>query len=121
MCPVLAPAGEPTRLTGTGEWTGPLLIAMDRGTASASEDFVVWLKENGVATTLGDRTTGAGCGYVDGGGHIELHEAPFDVMAPNCARFLSDGTNEIEGIAPDIKLPLTKPDVAAELAAALDR
>lgn len=107
VCSVFAPEGEPESLKGTGEWTASVFILMDRNTGSASEDFAVWLKENGVAQALGDRTAGAGCGYTGGGGRIVLQTAPFDVMAPNCARFLKDGTNEIEGIKPDVELPMT--------------
>lgn len=114
---VLAAEGEPARLTGTGEWTGPLFVLVDGNTGSASEDFVVWLKENGVAKVLGERTAGAGGGYVDGGGWIALATAPFDVRAPNCARFLRDGTNEIEGIAPDVELPMRGGEEEAIVAA----
>lgn len=104
VCPVLGRAGEPRQLVGTGAWTGPLVVLVDHRTASAAEDLVVWLRENGVAKIAGQRTAGAGCGYVDGGGRITLQAGPYDVMAPNCARFLSDGTNEIEGIKPDLEL-----------------
>jgi hypothetical protein len=118
VCPVLAPAGEPVRLQGGGQWTGPVFILADANTGSASEDFLAWLQQNGVAVVIGARTAGAGCGYVDGGGHIRLEAGPFDVMAPNCARFLNDGTNEIEGIRPDIEIPMTK-DARDRQAAAL--
>lgn len=106
-CAVLAPAGERATLQGTGVWTGPLLILADHGTGSASEDFVAWLQQNGVARVLGERTAGAGCGYVDGGTRTSLRASPFEVRMPNCARFLDDGMNEIEGIAPDVPLPMT--------------
>lgn len=117
VCPVLAPADEPARLSGTGEWTGPLFILADRHTGSASEDFIAWLQQNGVAAVIGERTAGAGCGYVDGGGRIELEASPLDVMAPNCARLLNDGTNEIEGLRPDIAIDMTNDDPAAWAAA----
>jgi hypothetical protein len=123
VCPVFAGAGETSTMQGTGAWTGPVWILMDRRTGSATEDFVVWLQQNGVARTLGERTAGAGCGYVDGGGRIRLRTAPFDVMAPNCARFLRDGTNEVEGIAPDIGISLAgggDAQQAAALWAAID-
>lgn len=118
--PVLGPAEPPTKLVGTGVWTGPLFLLADRGTGSASEDFVAWLQQNEVAVVLGERTAGAGGGYVNGGGRIRLSAGPFDVMAPNCARFLEDGTNEIEGLAPDVALPFETAN-DAELAAALAR
>jgi len=105
VCPVLAPAGEPIQLQGAGVWSGPMVILVDQDTGSAAEDFVAWLQQNDVAVVAGTRTAGAGCGYVNGGGRITLKEAPFDVMAPNCARFLNDGTNEIEGIKPDFAAP----------------
>jgi hypothetical protein len=121
---VFGPADRPARLVGTGVWRGPLYILADRGTGSASEDFVAWLQQNKVARVLGARTAGAGGGYVNGGGRIRLSAGPLDVMAPNCARFLDDGTNEIEGIAPDVELPMQHSNLdqlAAALAAALSR
>jgi C-terminal processing protease CtpA/Prc len=91
-----------------------VLVLADRGTASASEDLVAWLQQNKVASILGERTMGAGCGYVDGGTRTQLRNSPFDVMMPNCARFLDDGTNEIEGLAPDIALPMHADDPQAQ-------
>jgi hypothetical protein len=42
---------------------------------------------------------------------------------PNCARFLDDGTNEIEGITPDVVLPMDgdATDQARALVAAISR
>ncbi len=97
-------------LQGTGEWRGPLLILADRGTGSAAEDFVAWLQQNKIAIVLGEKTAGAGCGYVDGGNPTRLRVVPVDVWMPNCARFLDDGTNEIEGIAADVPLPMADAD-----------
>lgn len=94
-----------TTLQGTGAWRGPVFVLVDGGTASAAEDLVAWLKENDVAKVIGTRTAGAGCGYVDGGTVTHLAQVPVDVHMPNCARFLADGTNEVEGIAPDVVLP----------------
>lgn len=124
-CPVFAEtSADRIALQGTGEWRGPLLILADRGTGSAAEDFVAWLQQNKVATVLGEKTAGAGCGYVDGGSPTRLSVVPVDVWMPNCARLLEDGTNEIEGIAPDVALPLTVSDpdaLAKALEAALVR
>jgi len=122
-CPVLAPEGERVRLQGTGEWTGPVWILADRHTGSASEDFVAWLQQNKVARVLGETTAGAGCGYVNGGTRTRLHASPFDVRMPNCARFLDNGRNEIDGIAPDVPVPMEGDDAvrARALLAAVAR
>jgi len=56
---------------------------------------------------------------VNGGTRSRLRMLPRDVRMPNCARFLSDGTNEIEGIAPDVALPMDEPDRAADALARL--
>jgi len=97
-------AGEPKveTIVGTGEWTGPVAILSDHRSASAAEEFVTWLKGNDRAVVAGQRTFGAGCGYVDGGNMIVLTAAPLYIMVPNCSRFTREGINEIEGIAPDV-------------------
>ena len=101
-CAVYAKPAEIETIQGTGLWSGPLAILADRKSASASEEFVTWLKGNGRAVLAGERTFGAGCGYVDGGYAIPLTAAPLHVMVPNCSRYTADGINEIEGIAPDV-------------------
>ncbi len=118
-CTVFAEAGPPMRIAGEGAWRRPLLLLIDGDTASAAEDFVAWLKDSDAATLVGARTFGAGCGYVDGGTRTPLQALPRDVRMPNCARFLRDGTNEIEGIAPDVELPMREPDQAADALARL--
>lgn len=121
-CPVLEADAGRAVLQGTGAWTGPVLVLADRHTASASEDLVAWLQQNRVAKVIGARTMGAGCGYINGGGRTQFRASRFDVRMPNCARFLDDGTNEIEGIPPDIAIPMESGDpqaLADALAAAL--
>jgi hypothetical protein len=123
-CSVFGPPGERETIRGTGAWSGPVFVLADRNTASAAEDLVAWLQQNRVARVIGERTMGAGCGYVDGGTRTQLRNSPFDVMMPNCARYLDDGSNEIEGIAPDIALDMQSTDEAGKaqaLAAALNR
>jgi hypothetical protein len=119
-CPIFRPApAEPALIRGTGEWQGPLLVLADDASASAAEDLVGWVKEGGAGRIVGARTAGAGCGYVNGGTRTSLAVLPVDVRMPNCARFLKDGTNEIEGIAPDVALPMEEPERAAEALARL--
>jgi hypothetical protein len=84
-----------------GVWTGPLFVLADGASASATEAFVAMLKDNGAATVIGERTFGAGCGFLDGGLPLVLPNSGLEVWMPDCARFRIDGTNEIEGIEPD--------------------
>lgn len=114
-CANFATAEANEVLQGSGVWRGPVVILIDHRTASASEDFVAWLQQNRVATVIGERTLGAGCGYLDGGTRTALKVLPLDVVMPNCARFLDDGANEIEGIAPDIALEPRAEDTASRL------
>jgi hypothetical protein len=118
-CSVFGPAEPPATLQGTGEWSGPVFVLADRHTASASEDLVAWLQQNTIARVIGERTMGAGCGYIDGGTRTQLRASHFDVLMPNCARFLDDGTNEIEGIAPDIAIAMHAENAGAQAAALL--
>lgn len=106
-CSVLPAAGPRATIAGKGAWRGPIAIYADRNSASATEDFTAWLHQSKVATLIGEKTLGAGCGYVDGGGRIRLANAGLDVRMPNCARFLDTGVNEIEGQAPDIPIAAT--------------
>jgi hypothetical protein len=102
VCSIYAAAAEIDTMQGTGAWTGPLAVLVDRRSASATEEFVTWLKDNDRAVIAGERTFGAGCGYVDGGSAIALKAAPLHIMVPNCSRYTREGINEIEGIAPNV-------------------
>jgi hypothetical protein len=113
-CSVFGPDEAPATIDGSGEWREPVLVLADRNTASAAEDLVAWLQQNQVARVIGERTMGAGCGYIDGGTRTRLRASHFDVVMPNCARFLDDGSNEIEGIAPDIAIDMHIEDRAAQ-------
>ena len=69
------------------------------------------LRDNRAATVVGERSLGAGCGYIDGGGEVRLRHSGLTVRTPNCARFRLDGTNEIEGIEPDVTVPWAADDL----------
>ncbi len=116
-CPIYAGDAKIETIEGTGEWIGPVAILTDRRSASAAEEFVTWLKGNDRAIVAGQRTFGAGCGYVDGGAVIVLTAAPLYIMVPNCSRFTGEGVNEIEGITPDVTVDWAslKPDEVAPL------
>lgn len=103
---------------GPPAWTGPLAILADRDTASAAEEFITWLRDNKRAKMGGEKTFGAGCGYMDGGNAFAFKAANIHLMMPNCSRFTRDGTNEIEGQAPDVTIDwatLKPADVEAAL------
>ena len=73
---------------------------------------------------IGERTYGAGCGFLDGGLPLELPNSGHQVWMPDCARYRIDGTNEIEGIDPDVPLAwsdLGGSERAGALLAALSR
>ena len=122
-CSIYAKEAESEELKGTGAWTGPLAVLVDRRSASASEELVTWLKDNDRAVIAGERTYGAGCGYVDGGSAIALKAAPLHIMAPNCSRYTRDGINEIEGIPPNVAVDwmTLKPEQSAAALAGLFR
>lgn len=89
-----------------GVWRGPLVLLVNHGTASASEDFVVALHDGAGAVVMGERTYGAGCGYTSGGIGFRLRQSGLDVAMPDCARIRRGGENEVSGIEPSI--PLTE-------------
>lgn len=89
---------------GPPPWTGPLAVIVDRNTASAAEEFATWLQDNRRAKIGGERTYGAGCGYMDGGNAFNFRAAPMHLMIPNCSRIRRDGTNEIEAVTPDVPI-----------------
>ena len=101
-CSIYAKPAEVETVRGTGVWTGPMAVFADRRTASAAEEFITWLKDNRRAVIAGERTSGSGCGYVDGGHAIALKAAALHIMVPNCSRYTGEGINEIEGIAPHV-------------------
>lgn len=87
-----------------GGWRGPVVVLVDRKTASAAEGFAAILRDNGAATVIGERTYGAGCGYTDGGIRHRLPNTGLDVHLPDCVRARADGMNEVEGVTPDVQI-----------------
>lgn len=101
VCSIFSGETDRVEIEGKGVWPGPMTLLVDRRSASATEEFAAWLRDNDRATLIGERTLGAGCGYANGGRAVQMEAAPLFVMMPNCARFTRDGMNEIEGLAPD--------------------
>lgn len=85
-----------------GVWSGPLLIAVDEDTASASEEFTAIIQDNKAGVVVGSPTHGSGCGYTNGGWPVTLKHSGGVLRLPDCARIRADGSNEVEGISPDV-------------------
>lgn len=96
---VFSPAQFPYR---DHVWDGPLIVLVDGETWSAAEQFAALVQDNQAAVIMGARTGGAGCGHIDGNGPITLPFSGARLEMPNCARFRRDGSNEVNGIVPDI-------------------
>ncbi|MGQ0561469.1 MAG: hypothetical protein ACT443_06290, partial [Gemmatimonadota bacterium] len=45
---------------------------------------------------------GVGCGYTNGGIDIKLRNSGLVIRMPDCARLRADGSNEYEGVKPDV-------------------
>lgn len=82
-------------------WKGPIILLVDGGSASATELFVAMLRDAGRARVIGAPTLGAGCGWTSPRNPTELAHSGGELHMPDCARFRTDDTNELDGIQPD--------------------
>ena len=83
-------------------YKGKLVVLINRNTASAAEYFAALLKDNNAAEILGEKTYGAGGGFVDGGVEYILPNTKFILKIPNCTRYRADGSNEFIGVESDV-------------------
>jgi C-terminal processing protease CtpA/Prc len=63
------------------------------------------LQDNHAATIIGEVTGGAGCGYTDGGIPAKLKNSGGQLKMPDCVRLRADGSDEVNGITPDLLVP----------------
>ena len=120
------PANYPYR---EAVWRGPLIVLVNGGTGSAAEQFTAVLQDNRAAIVMGAPTAGAGCGHTDGGTPTTLKNSGGVLELPDCARFRTDGSNEVMGIQPDVLVGLREEDgphrrglrVAEKLSEAVER
>jgi hypothetical protein len=96
-----------------GIWQGPLLVLVDRDSYSATEAFAATLQDNRAAIILGEPTGGAGCGHTNGGTPEILKNSGAVLEMPDCVRRRADGSNEIQGVQPDVLIGFTPRDGAA--------
>lgn len=93
----------------------PLLVLVDDNTASSAEYFAAMLQDNKAARIVGLVTFGAGCGFTNGGIPTVLHHSGARVRIPDCSRFRAGGSNEVEGVIPDVLLPWTDKDSSLQV------
>lgn len=110
-------------------WRGPVIVLVDERSASATELFAAMLQDSKAALVIGAPTFGAGCGWTMGkyeSSKILTHSRARLVM-PDCTRIRADGSDELDGIQPDLLIGIRRPDtqkqraerVAARLSEAL--
>lgn len=85
-----------------GVWQGPVIVLVDDDTASAAEEFAAVLQDNRAASIMGARTAGAGCGHTNGGTPTRLAHSGAILQLPDCIRYRADGSNEVNGVVPDL-------------------
>jgi C-terminal processing protease CtpA/Prc len=106
---VFSPAQYPYH---DGVWQGPVIVLVDQHTGSAAEQFTAVLQDNGAAIVMGARTGGGGCGYTNGGTPTTLANSRAILRLPDCARFGADGSNEVNGVIPDVVVGMHGRDTA---------
>ena len=85
-----------------GSWSGPLYVITDARTYSSAEMFTAVLRNNDAARTIGAKTGGDGCGFIDSNGQVVLPNSRLRFRVPNCVRLRADGSDEVAGVSPDI-------------------
>jgi len=88
----------------------PLYVLVDKDTWSAAEYAAALLQDNKAATIVGEPTGGAGCGYTGGGIPSQLKNSKAEVEMPDCVRLRGDGSNEVNGVIPDVLIPWARRD-----------
>lgn len=89
-----------------GFYDGTIFVLVDSFTASASEDLAARYQDNHIATIIGEKTLGAGCGFTNGGISYKLKNSDITVKISDCVRYRLNGDNEVSGIVPDIALDM---------------
>lgn len=103
----------------TGLWRGPIALLVDGNTASSAELVAAMLQDARRAIIAGSPTFGAGCGWMlepeptllpNSGGHLRM---------PDCVRYRADGSNEVDGVTPDVAVGFRRNDTAKQRVARL--
>jgi hypothetical protein len=99
-------------------WSGPVLVLVDDGSASATELFAAMLQDARAALVIGTPTLGAGCGWTMGQyqSSLLLERSQARVLIPDCTRIRADGSNELDGVQPDLLIGLRRTDTPRQRA-----
>lgn len=101
---------------GAKFWRGPLAVYIDRNSASAAELFAGVLQDANAALIIGERSFGAGCGFVDFESPIVLPFSGIRIIAPDCVLLRKDGTNSVAGVTPHVNIRAVPGETSAILA-----
>lgn len=101
-----------------GVWDGPVMVLIDRDTASSASRFAALIQDNKAGIVMGEPATSGG-GHTDGGTPTTLKNSGGVLQVPDFAGFRADGTNEADGIEPDILVGFTPAEGAHRRAARL--
>jgi hypothetical protein len=101
-------------------WTGALWVLVDGGSGSATELFAAMLQDAGRAQVIGAPSVGSGCGWTMPRQEIVLTHSNGRLVMPDCARVRGDGTNELDGIQPDVLIGFRRFDTPLQKARRLE-
>lgn len=101
-------ADSEMKFKGKRKYDGKLFFLVDERTASAAEEIVARHADNKTAVVIGAHTHGSGCGFMNGGISFTLPQSGLSVTVPDCIRERVDGTNEVVGIEPDLKMEMSE-------------
>ena len=79
-------------------------VVTDGRTYSSAEMFSAVMRDNGIAKTIGLRTGGDGCGFMQEEKPFVLTHSKLRFRIPDCVRLRADGSDEVAGIAPDMPI-----------------
>jgi hypothetical protein len=85
-------------------WTGSVYVVTNATSYSAAEMFAAVMQDNAIAKTVGVRTGGDGCGFMEDTPPVVLPHSHLRFRMPNCVRLRADGSSEVAGIAPDLPI-----------------
>lgn len=106
------------------DWTGPLGVLIDNGSASASEIFAAAIQDYGRGLVMGQPSFGKGTvqTLLDMDRLTQNTGAKFGGLKMTVAQFyrINGGTTQLRGVQPDVRFPLGEDDSKPYGEAALD-